>query len=132
MTDTMSWAILKMILSFGIVCTILFFLIKLLRRSGWAKKDFPLNPGVRLLSTQLIAPQKYVSLIEIGGEILALGISESQITLLSKIENKEFLEKMVIPPQTKSEPFSLFHYFSSLSIRPKGLRMGRLRRFNGK
>ena len=130
--DTMIWAIMKMVLALGIVCMVLFFMVRLLKRTG-VKRRFSLDSGIRLLATQSIAPQKYISLVEIGGEVLALGISEAQITFLTKIENKEFVEKIMGDRGAKTEPFSFSQYFHSLPLKPKGPRMGWvLRRSHGK
>lgn len=130
--DTMIWAMTKMILALGIVCTVLFFLVRLMKRSGVGKRNFSLDSGIKLLTTQLIAPQKYISLVEIGGEVLALGISEAQITFLAKIENKEFLDKIMDRRPAKFEPFSLSQYFLNSPLRHKGPKIGLLRRSHGK
>ena len=133
MMDTMTWAILKMVLALGIVCMVLFFMARLLKRAG-VKRDWPLDSGIRLLATQSIAPRQYISLVEIGGEVLALGISETQITFLTKIENKEFVGKMMGDRGARTEPLSLLQYFHLLPLKPKGPRMGLglLRRFHGR
>jgi flagellar biogenesis protein FliO len=127
--DSMIWAIVKMILALGMVCTVLILLARALRRSGLARGNPPLDSGIRLLTTQLIAPHKYISLVEIDGEVLALGISEAQITLLTKIENKEFLEKIAGKGSKRPDPLSLFQY---LPIRYKGPKIGLLRRLHGR
>jgi flagellar biogenesis protein FliO len=133
MMDSMIWAILRMIFALGIVCMVLYVLIRLLKRSGVARKALPFNnSGIKLLTSQMIAPQKYISLVDIGGEILAIGISEAQITFLTKIENKAFLEKMGDLHLSKPEPFSLFQLFNSSSLRNKGLKMDLLGRFRGR
>jgi flagellar biogenesis protein FliO len=133
MMDSMIWAILRMIFALGIVCMVLYILIKLLKRSGVARKALPFNnSGIKLLTSQMIAPQKYISLVDIGGEILALGVSEAQITFLTKIENKAFLEKMNDLHSSKPEPFSFSQLFNSSSFRNKGLKMDLLGRFRGR
>jgi len=126
--ETMLLAIGKMALALGIVCTALLFLARVLKRSGVVRSSLPSHSGVRLLTTQWIAPKKYISIVEIGGEILALGVSEAQITFLTRIENKEFLEKVSSLP-VRSEPFSLFHSFSWLPLKYKRPKLGLLRRF---
>jgi flagellar biogenesis protein FliO len=80
-------------LGLGIVFVVLYFLMRVLKRTPFVRGDASSDAGIRLLTTRPIAPQKYISLVEIGGEVFALGISETQITLLTKIENREFLEK---------------------------------------
>lgn len=126
--ETMILAIAKMVLVLGIVCAVLLFLTRVWKRSGVGKPSLPSDSGVRLLTTQWIAPQKYISLVEIGGEVLALGISETQITFLTRIENKEFLEKVSSLP-ARPKPLSLFHSFSWLPLKYKGPTLGLLRRF---
>ena len=131
--DTMTWAILKMVLALGVVCMVLFFMAKLLKRTG-VKRDWPLDSGIRLLATQSIAPRHSISLVEIGGEVLALGISETQITFLTKIENKEFVGKMMGDRGARAEPLSFLQYFHSLPLRSRGPRtgLGFLRRLHGR
>jgi flagellar biogenesis protein FliO len=133
MMDTMTWAILKMVLALGAVCMVLFFMAKLLKRTG-VKRDWPLDSGIRLLATQSIAPRHFIALVEIGGEVLALGISETQITFLTKIENKEFVGKMMGDRGARAEPLSFLRYFHSLPLRPRGPRtgLGFLRRLHGR
>ncbi len=125
----MIWAVSKMILGLGIVFVLLFFLMRVLRRTNLVRGDPSSDSGIRLLTTKPIAPQKYISLVEIGGEVLALGISESQITLLTKIENKEFLEKVAARRSIHPEPLSLLQQISKGSRWMKG---GSLRISHGK
>jgi flagellar biogenesis protein FliO len=125
----MIWAASKVILGLGIVLVLLFLFVKVMRRSPLAHGDISSDSGIRLLTTKPIAPRKYISLVEIGGEILALGISESQITLLTKIENKEFLEKAAARRLGHPQPLSLFEHISKGSRWIKG---GSLRISHGK
>jgi flagellar biogenesis protein FliO len=67
--------------------------------------------------------------VGIGGQILVLGISEAQITLLDKIENQEFVKNIEAQHPAKSEPLTILDWFS---LRNKGLSRGPLRILNGK
>jgi flagellar biosynthetic protein FliO len=109
----MVWAIAKMILVLGAVLVVLLLLIWLGRRMAVGRGNFYSDGQIRLLTTQAIAQRKYISLVRIGGQILVLGISEAQITLLDKIENREFVEKIEAQHALKPGPFSIFDYFSS-------------------
>ena len=125
----MTAAIVKMIMGLGIVFVLLFFLARLLKRTPFAQGDPAGNAGIRVLTTKPIASRKYISLVEIGGDVFALGVSETQINLLTKIENKEFIEKVTARRPGIGESFSLSHYF------PKGRGgsgLGLLRIFHGK
>lgn len=108
----MIWAASKMIFGLGIVIVLLFFLTRALKRTNLGRGEGPSDSGIRLLATQSIAPQKYISLVEIGGDIFALGIAENQISLLTKIENREFAEKMRTYRSVASEPLSILQHIS--------------------
>jgi len=130
--ESMTWAILKMILALGMVCGLLFFMVRFLKRNGMAKRGLAFNHGIRILGTQSIAPQKYISLVEIGGEVLALGISETQVTLLTKIENRAFVERLMENSANRGEPLSLLHFLHHLPVGSKEPRGSLLRRIYGR
>ena len=69
----MIWATLTMALALGIVMTFLIFLVRMFKRWEGGRSGAGSDAGIRVLTSKLIAPQKYVSLVEIGGEVLALG-----------------------------------------------------------
>lgn len=125
----MIWAAAKMIFGLGAVMAILLLLIWLCKRMAARKGSFPSEGQVRLLTSKPIAPRKFVSVVEIGGQILVLGVSEAQITLLHKIENPEFMARAETQQSPKSEPPSILGYFS---LRRRGLNRGRSGKFNGK
>jgi flagellar protein FliO/FliZ len=125
----MIWAASKMILGLGVCLVLLYLFMRVMRKTSIARGDLPTDSGIRLLATKPIAPQKYVSLVEIGGEVLALGISEAQITLLTKIENRDFVDKLSARGPIPSEPFPLFNPFSK---RSRGLKGGPFRIAHGK
>ncbi len=128
----MTWAILKMILVLGTMLGALFFLGRVMRKGRRMTGAASGDSGIRVLATQTLAPQKYLSLVEMGGEVLALGISEAQITLLTKIENKEFIERLSNQPGIKQgAPFPL-HYFQPFLAPSRGVKVGWLRRVYGK
>ncbi len=116
----MIWATLKMALAMGAVMAFLFFGGRLFKRLGWGRKNSGSDNGVRVLSSKLIAPQKYVSLVEIAGEVLALGVSAQQITFLAKIENKEMVKKSLSHPALRPEALSWFKAFPSLQKKVQG------------
>lgn len=125
----MAWAFVKMLLALGGVCSMFILLTRALKRNGLGKGNLPLNSGIRLLTTQWIAPHKYISLVEIAGEVFALGISETQINLLTRIENRDFIERFTKKESIKTDPLSFLQY---LPIRYKGPKIGLLRRLYGR
>jgi flagellar biogenesis protein FliO len=117
----MLWATLKITLALGGVIVLLVFLVRLFKR--WERVQGNLGPdnGIRVLTSKLIAPQKYVSLVEIGGEVLALGVTSQQITFLTKVENKEMIQKNLSRPGFHPEAIP---WLKSLVLFPRKERGG--------
>lgn len=120
----MIWAALKMSLALGAIMVLLVLLVKVFKRWEGGRRFAGPDGGIRVLTSKLIAPQKYVSLVEIGGEVLALGVSAQQITFLTKIENKELVKRSLPNPGLKPETLSLVKAFSLLQKRLKGEALG--------
>ena len=49
---------------------------------------------IQVVSTNYLAPKKNISLVEVAGEILVLGISEQNISLLTSIREPERIEEI--------------------------------------
>ena len=113
----MIWPALKMLLALGVIVGVFFVLLRALRRNHGLGKGLSGDPWIRILASKPIGPQKYVTLVEIGGEVLALGVSETQITPLGKIENRAWVERMVAGPPSETQGVP---WFSSLPLRQKG------------
>lgn len=123
----MTWALIKMILVLGSLLAILFLFARLMKKGRGINGGATNGSDIRVLATQCLAPQKYLSLVDVGGEVLALGISESHITLLTKIENREFLEKLSNrAPLNQAVNFPISS-LQPLFSKPKGLKKGWLR-----
>jgi flagellar biogenesis protein FliO len=115
----MIWAAFKMILAMGMGLALLYFLTRFTKRLDLARRAPQGDSGITILSSKLIAPQKYVALVEIGGEILALGISAQQVTFLTKIENKEMIQASLPAPGGKPDPFSWYKFWPMRNKRIK-------------
>ena len=113
----MIWATVKMILALGIGLTLLFLLIRFTKRWDLARRSSPRKWGIRVLTSKPIAPQKYISLVEIGGEVLALGVSEQQVTFLTKIENQEMVKESLDNPGRQAGGLFLGFRFGRSAIR---------------
>ncbi len=101
-------AALKMIGAMAIGLAALYFLVRFAKQLGLGRGPGSSEWGIRVLTSKTIAPQKYVSLVEIGEEVFALGISPQQVTFLTKIENKEKLKEILPGSPVKPEPLSWF------------------------
>jgi flagellar protein FliO/FliZ len=91
--DVLSSA-LQMLTALGIVVGGLLVVFYLLRR--FLKRDVGGGKGrlIRVIASQYIGIKKNITLVEVPGTILVLGISNDKISLLTKIEDKEAQENL--------------------------------------
>jgi flagellar biogenesis protein FliO len=120
----MIWAAFKMILAMGIGVVFLYFLIRLTKRLDLARRTQQGESGIKILTSKPIAPQKYITLVEIGGEIMALGVSAQQVTFLTKIQSREKIQELLPVPGVKPEPFSWLKLWSRGNKRVKVQSLG--------
>ncbi len=111
--------ILKTMVGMGSLALILYFGARGLKRLNAFHGNALGDAGIKVLTSKLIAPQKYVSLIEIAGEVLALGITSQQVTFLTKIENKAML-KGNLSASTQAESLFGFKFWFPRRKRMKG------------
>ncbi len=71
-------------------------LLYLFRRLG-ARGLNSEGKSIRLLSSSYVGVKKYISLVEIPGAILVIGVTRDRITLLDKIEDPGILEQFRQP-----------------------------------
>jgi len=96
----------KMLLALGATIGILLLAFKFTRGMIADRVGKP-GPGmVKVLSSTYIGVKKSISLVEVPGAILVLGISGEAISLLSKIEDPETLEAIRNPVRTDSAKFT--------------------------
>lgn len=58
---------------------------------------------IKILATKGVAPKKYVSVIEVGGEIIVLGMSEGSVSLLTRMDRAQILPSLGGPGEDKNE-----------------------------
>jgi len=49
---------------------------------------------IRVITTSPIAPKKMISVVEVGEDILVLGLTDSQITMLTKITDEQVIHRL--------------------------------------
>ena len=49
---------------------------------------------IKVLSTGFLAPRKSIALVEVAGDVLVIGISNDQISLLSNVQDPEKIEQI--------------------------------------
>lgn len=90
---------LKMLSSLVIVLggmfVVLYFMKRVLKRDTVASKE----KLIRVLSNTYLGVKKNISLVEVPGALLVLGITNDNIRLLSKIEDKEIIDNLKRPQE---------------------------------
>ena len=117
----MFWAAMKMIMGLGAVLAVLYLLVRLARRNGMGLRETQADSWIRLIATQPIAPRKSISLIAVGEEVLVVGVTESQITLLDKVTDPERTRRILEITPGRIAPFPwMDRWLASLRRRPGG------------
>jgi flagellar protein FliO/FliZ len=98
---------LKMISALAVTLGIMLITIYVLKKA--MKRTGGINDGlIKILCTQYLGPKNSIMLIEVLGDILVIGISSNQISLLTKIADRNSLEqlKSIQGQRVKNPPFS--------------------------
>lgn len=97
MTDQYGYMLVKAVLTLAFVLGLIGVSLYALRywmrkggRAGAAKRRAP----VRVLTTTFLGNKKNLSIVEVTGEILVLGITPTSITFLTKIEDPAAVEEL--------------------------------------
>ena len=94
---------LKMLSALGIVLGGMLVFFYFMKR--YLKRDFSGSKEklVRVLASSYIGVKKNISLIEIPGSVLVVGITNDNISLLSKIEDKDILDKLKLSEEDRTQ-----------------------------
>ena len=112
---------IKMLTALGVVLggmlVVYYFAKRILKRQVGNSK----GKMIRVLESSYIGVKKNISLVEIPGAILVLGITNDNISLLSKIENQEIIDgyKKV---ENKKELLSFSDRLHQVSLKLKGMK----------
>ncbi len=93
--------VLKMITALVIVLGGLFIVFYFLRRILKREVGGSSEKLIRVLASSYIGVKKNISLIEVPGSILVLGVTSDNICLLTKIEDEEILNRFKRPEEKK-------------------------------
>jgi flagellar biogenesis protein FliO len=84
----------KMILGLGGVLAVLWALLTLSRRGLLGRRPPAASRAIRFLATKAIGPQQFITLVEVGGQVLVLGVG-GPITLLDKVTDPGVVDKIL-------------------------------------
>ena len=108
-------SLFKMIASLGIVLGGLLLTLWLVKRFVQSRSGQVNGQLIKVLASSTIGLKKNISLVEVPGQVLVLGMTGDRISLLSKIEDPESIRKIRGDASTKPIiPFTEhLHLFSS-------------------
>jgi len=73
---------------------------RLIRRNGVAST----HPWIRVVDHHYLGFKKQISLIQVPGALLVVGVSSDSICLLTKIDDRDILDKLPLIGQKDSTP----------------------------
>ena len=99
-------ASLKMASTLGLVLGLMFVVFHLFKKFGLKNSVFGGDgKPIKVLSTGFLAPRKSIALVEVAGDVLIIGISNDQISLLGNIQDAERINQIKnIPHKKNHEP----------------------------
>ncbi|MEW6326992.1 MAG: flagellar biosynthetic protein FliO [Thermodesulfobacteriota bacterium] len=95
--------IFKMVLALAMVLGLFFLALHGARKLRVLQEKACGSNLIQILATKGIAPKKYVSVIEVSGEIIVLGVSENSISLLTRMDRAQILPSSGGPGEDKDE-----------------------------
>ena len=88
-------ASLKMVYTLGLVLGAMFVVFHLFKKFGLKNSVFGgEGKPIKVLSTGFLAPRKSIALVEVAGDVLVIGISNDQISLLGNVQDPERIEQI--------------------------------------
>ncbi|MDH4320368.1 MAG: flagellar biosynthetic protein FliO [Desulfobulbaceae bacterium] len=106
-TPSLAIATLKAFGALAVVLGLLMLFAAALKKLGLSGQT-PHGDGlIKVLETRMIAPKKFVAILDIAGQTLAVGITDQQISLLTTLTPDEKLLALARQPQPASRFASL-------------------------
>ena len=90
-TLSLTMAIFKTLGSLILVVGLMLLLLFWIRKMGLAKGGSSQEGLITVLDSQMLAPKKQVSVLEVAGAYLVVGLTEQQITLLATLDANDRL-----------------------------------------
>lgn len=105
-TTSLVTAIFKVLGSLAVVVGLMLLLFFLLKKYGFNKGLSATGSLINVVESRMIAPKKYIAVVEIANKCVAVGITDNSMTLLTDVDNS-FINDSNAPRQKSSTvPFS--------------------------
>ena len=124
-TPDLTLATVKMVISLGVVLAIIWGLYRL------AKKNLPVVQGsgkgkmMHVLESQYLGMKKTITMVQIPGAILVLGVGSDKVNLLSRIDDPAIIKNLTTNAANHRSVLSFKDQFQRLTrSKSSGLRTG--------
>jgi len=85
-TTSLALTLMKVFGALILTVGIMLLLAVWLRKLGLSRAGLRQGTLISIIDTKMIAPKKYVAVVQVADETLALGITDQQITMLTRLE----------------------------------------------
>lgn len=111
MSESYLYMFAKAIVMLGVVIAVMLALLWVLKRymnrtGGGIAGRYP--APIKVLATSFLGPKKSVSIVEVAGEVLVLGITAENINCLTTLDKPEVLDEIRRHKTDRPKPFFKF------------------------
>jgi len=99
--SSLLWILVKIAFVFAVLTGIFYFALRFLSKNRDSR--YPVKGMMRVLSSLPIAGGKEVQILDVGGSLFLIGVSENSVSLIKEIDSPELKEK-VFSAKDSSEP----------------------------
>jgi len=75
------------------------------------------NRWIKVIAASYIAPKKTISLVEVAGEVLVLGLTDNQIAMLTKVTDEQMIHRLKASQEKKDMGAPFFQQLKFLMNR---------------
>lgn len=97
-TGGLFMAIFKVLGSLAVVIGLMMIVVWWIKKLGIGKGVMRKGSLINILDTRMIAPKKYVAVLEVGGEFVVVGVTDQNINFLTRLETETELLRENLPP----------------------------------
>ncbi len=98
-----AWATVKMIAILALLLGVLVGALHVIKRLGpKTGLALPLSPGMSLVGRLPLGPKKFLALVQVGGDLLLLGVTDQNISLIKQVEDPELLHRLSAPSEAET------------------------------
>lgn len=122
----MGTPLLELVLLCIFLFVLAFFVLFIIKKT---KIGFNVKNTIKEMDRFYYSPKAFISIIKVGGEILILGVTDSNVNLVKKIDDKESVDTILLNYQktSGSKQFSDFFNGDALNIQNLKNRLRQMR-----